>query len=190
MARKWTDAQFGKRVRAEREHRGWTQAELANMLTGNGIAVGPTVIAKIEVGKRSVRIDEAFELANLFGLSLDILLGRVTDLQNDLAYVLRSLVDLANQSAHQVSGVAATLRERFADVAELDFEGRDTVISDGDRAFDALQTARAALTSIANFALPPQASLRPIDPEQVRDRAELAELYRQLLRREQRRARR
>ncbi|HSS23985.1 MAG TPA: helix-turn-helix domain-containing protein [Mycobacterium sp.] len=181
MGRKWTDRQFGKRLKAEREHRGWSQAEMAKMLSDNEIRVHPTTIAKIEAGDRSVRINEAFEIADLFGLSLDVLLGRATDLQSDLAYTLRGLLDTANQSAHQVWGISATLRERFTDVAALDFEGRETLQADGQRAFDALGEANTALTAVARFQLPAEASLRPIDPETARNRAAIEGLMREVL---------
>ena len=37
MERKGVDQQFGERVRVERKHRGWTQPELAKMLSDKGI---------------------------------------------------------------------------------------------------------------------------------------------------------
>ena len=137
------------------------------MLSDNGISpMHPSVIAKIEAGTRSVRINEGFAIAELFGLSLDALLGRATDPQADQAYAVRSLLDSAHQSSYQVWGIAAALGERFQDVASLEFEGRESLQADGKRAFDALNEAIAALRSIALFALPgEEASLRPYDRE-------------------------
>ena len=45
---------FRKRLRLERDEvRGWSQAELAKMLTARGIDMHPTTIAKIEAGDRA-----------------------------------------------------------------------------------------------------------------------------------------
>ncbi len=74
---KWIDQRFGKRVKAERDNRGWSQAEMAKMLSDKGIhPMHPTTVAKIEAGDRSVRITEAVGIADLLDVSLDTLLGR------------------------------------------------------------------------------------------------------------------
>ena len=57
--RKWTDDYFSKRLRAEREQRGWSQADMAKRLSAKDIPMHWTTIAKIEAGDRSVRIVEA-----------------------------------------------------------------------------------------------------------------------------------
>lgn len=78
MARqKWTDGQFGKHLKAQREHHGWSQPELAGRLKERGIdLMHPTTVAKIEAGTRSVRINEALAFADVFDMSVDALLGR------------------------------------------------------------------------------------------------------------------
>ena len=117
MARKSVDQQFGERVRVERKHRGWTQPELAKMLSDKGIGpMGPVTISKIESGDRPARIIEALGIAECFGVSVDALLGRSTDQRDNQAYALRSLRITADRSAHQIRDIANTLNERLADM--------------------------------------------------------------------------
>ena len=79
---------FAELVKAKRDHRGWSQAYMANLLSDNGIhPLHPTTIAKIEAGDRSVRINEAEGIADLFEVSVDSLLGRKpAPQQNDVTY--------------------------------------------------------------------------------------------------------
>lgn len=71
------EIRFRERVRAERERRGWSQAELANLLHDNGLPhIVSSMVAKIETGNRGVRLDEAHVLAGLLETSVDALLGR------------------------------------------------------------------------------------------------------------------
>jgi transcriptional regulator with XRE-family HTH domain len=78
--------------------RDWTQPQMAKMLNSKGIApMGASTIAKIEAGTRSVRINEAVAIADLFEISLDSLLGRkqlgkLNQLAQDLL-MLRSVAD-------------------------------------------------------------------------------------------------
>ncbi len=147
MERKWVDSQFGKRVKAERERHSWTQEELAKMLSDKGIRpMHAVTIAKIESGYRSVRINEALGLADLFGASLDALLGHTTDPRDDQAYALLGLADTAKRSARQVADIAAAVAERLQDVHEF---AHENLRADGQRAWDALREANAALTAIA-----------------------------------------
>lgn len=83
---------FRKRLRAERELKSWSQADMAKMLSDNGFHA--TTIAKIEAGDRTVRIDEATAIADLLGLSLDALLGR-KGLEDDASHALSALTDEA-----------------------------------------------------------------------------------------------
>ena len=88
----------------------------------------PTTIAKIESTeprkRRSVKIDEAAGMADLFEVSLDSLLGRTSGgLQSDLAYTLRLVSDTAEQSAHQVSAIANTLGYRLRRPAPVRIRG-------------------------------------------------------------------
>jgi len=105
------------------------------MLGDKGIkGIYPTTVAKIESGERAVRIDEATALADLFEVSLDALLGRKQNSQEDeLAYLLRVLRDTARDSSQQVAATMEAIREQleelpgeFDDADVLQRIGRDT----------------------------------------------------------------
>lgn len=125
-SQKWVDKRFGERVKAERDHRGWSQAEMAKMLSDRGIhPMHPTTVAKIEAGDRSVRINEAVGIADLFEVSLDSLLGHKPGTQRDeLQYLLRLLRDTARQSSQQVWATMQTLREQLEELPN-DFDNSD-----------------------------------------------------------------
>ena len=89
---------FSKRLRAEREQRGWSQADMAERLSDKDIPMHWTTIAKIEAGDRSVRIAEAVGIADLFEVSLDALLGRSVEPKNDERYAARALHDAVVQA--------------------------------------------------------------------------------------------
>jgi|GEM_PF-2348463 len=129
------EARFRERVRQEREQRGMSQADLANLLGDKGFkGIYPTTIAKIESGERSVRIDEAAALADIFEVSLDAILGREPGVQTtELEFQLRTLRDTARQSYEQVYSSMHLLRELLDDLPErfdhsdmLQRVGRDT----------------------------------------------------------------
>ena len=62
---------FARRLRARREQLGWSQAELAKALSGSGLTLHGSAIAKIEAGDRAVRIDEAVAIASALDVDLD-----------------------------------------------------------------------------------------------------------------------
>ena len=121
-SQKWTDKRFGERLKAKRDYRGWSQADMAKMLSDKGIQpMHPSTVAKIEAGDRSVRINEAVGIADLFEVSLDSLLGRKPGTQrNDLTYLLRAL----RQSSQQVGASLETIRELLEELPEK-FEGAE-----------------------------------------------------------------
>jgi transcriptional regulator with XRE-family HTH domain len=57
-----------QKVAQFREERGWSQAELAKRLSAIGFEMHQTTVAKLEAGKRPLRVAEAFALAQVFGL--------------------------------------------------------------------------------------------------------------------------
>lgn len=75
-----------KNVTRLREQRGWSIQELASRLN-----IDRTYLSKSESGKRSFKVSEVNRLAELFGVSVDSLLGRpekndnnnTTDLADD-----------------------------------------------------------------------------------------------------------
>lgn len=142
---KWADDRFGNRVRDEREHRGWSQADMAQMLLGKGIhPMHPTTIAKIEAGTRSVRINEAVGIAELFDVSLDTLVGHQSGAGRDLNYVLGALLDAVYTSRTGLQRIASSLRDRLQDLP-VGFNGHDTLAEGGREVFGHLDATRKAL---------------------------------------------
>jgi transcriptional regulator with XRE-family HTH domain len=119
---KWTDKRFGQRVKAEREDQGWSQADMAKALSTVGVhRMHPTTIAKIEAGDRSVRINEAVGIADLFEVSLDALLGRQWPHDASLMFALRTLAGYARDAKRQIvqaRGVAADVGEILEDAEQ------------------------------------------------------------------------
>jgi transcriptional regulator with XRE-family HTH domain len=148
---KWIDQRFGKRVKYERDHRGWSQAEMAKMLSDNGIQpMHSTTIAKIEAGTRSVRINEALGIANLFATSLDELLDRGQYAsQNPLNLALRGLHREARQSGDEVSRIHATLLAHLADIPDDDVDGLDALLEKAENAAQHLLQAQGLLEDVA-----------------------------------------
>lgn len=113
-SQKWADEQFGKTVKAQREQRGWSQADMAKMLSDKGIQpMHPTTVAKIEAGDRSVRINEAVGIADLFEVSIDSLLGRKNLTQDEeLAQRLRELHGLADRYISEIRVMTIEVMDR------------------------------------------------------------------------------
>jgi transcriptional regulator with XRE-family HTH domain len=165
--RKWTEDYFSKRVRTERERRGWSQADMAKMLTDKGIPMHWTTIAKIEKGDRSVRIDEAAGIADLFEVSLDVLLGRNRDEnRSGFVWMAAQLQSLARKSANDVDGLSETLADELPDMryyAELAKTGSgDELVRSTEMALSALSEARQALTVLAQVPIPAAVTIKRI----------------------------
>jgi transcriptional regulator with XRE-family HTH domain len=142
------ETRFRERVKRERERRDWSQAELAKLLQDRGIgSVYPTTVAKIEAGERSVRIDEANALADIFEVSVDALLGRSTSFEQDRLYAVR---DAALQATSGVSAISTTLMNVFAELEGLEFDNREAVTVAAGRALAALRTAVDALMVVTD----------------------------------------
>ena len=144
------ESDFGKRVRAERERRGWSQEELAKRLTDKGVDTYASTVAKIESEKkpRAVRLAEAAAIADLFDVSLDTLLGRQTAPGDDLAFALRALRDIASSSMWQIGGIRDALAPRFREALAFEFSGHDQVEAHGERAYLGLTEAQDALMQL------------------------------------------
>lgn len=78
------DEEIGARVAACRERAGISQAKVAAMLSARGLVIAQSAIAKIELGKRSLRASEMVPLAEVLGAHpLDFL---STDLMAEATY--------------------------------------------------------------------------------------------------------
>ena len=126
------------------------------MLSDKGISMHWTTIAKIEKNDRSVRIDEAAGIADLFDTSVDALLGRKVRPGNDLAYILRAVLNTARQSAEQTAAIADALGDNLVDLDALEFNGREELENEVVRAHRDLLKAQAVLSNVAKFKLPPR----------------------------------
>lgn len=155
---KWTDKRFGERVKDEREHRGWSQANMAKMLSDNGIhPMHPTTVAKIEAGDRSVRINEAVGIADLFEVSVDSLAGRKPGAQRgELTYLLRVFRDTADRSSQQVWAILETIREQLKELPR-EFDSADRLQKMGynicSKHLDPAQEALTRLVIASDFLL-------------------------------------
>ncbi|WEB41715.1 helix-turn-helix domain-containing protein [Streptomyces yunnanensis] len=63
------------RLRVEREARGWSTNSLSDRMNEAGYEMNPSAVWRIENGKRRVNLDEAIGFAEVFGVSLDNLVG-------------------------------------------------------------------------------------------------------------------
>lgn len=146
--------QFGKRLRTERERRGWSQAELAKLLAGKGIPAHPTTIAKLEAAERHAKMRELVGLADIFGMSVDTLLGRRTASSN--ASRVRTAFTRDVLSAwNTLSDLHFQLDASFADIATVDRElaqYRKVVLRQVDR----LSVALFSVMSTTNRPMPDQ----------------------------------
>ncbi len=146
--KKWAEEYFSKRLKEERDRRDWSQADMAKMLSDKDIPMHWTTIAKIERGDRSVRIDEAAGIADLFGISVDTLLGRRARPKSDRVHTLTAVVDTAYRSSDQIIEITSVIRDRVTDLSAFDdLPARDTLITGCERAYGLLAAANDALTT-------------------------------------------
>jgi transcriptional regulator with XRE-family HTH domain len=151
------ETRFRERVQQERRQRKWSRADLAKMLQSKGFEhIYASTVAKIEYGERSVRIDEATAIADLFEVSVDALLGRNVERRSDLAYTLRFVQDIARQSSQQAAAIADALGDSLADLDAFEFNGREELENEVVRAQRALSEAQVAFSNVAKFNLPPR----------------------------------
>ena len=121
---------FRKKARHEREQRGWSQADVAKKLIAKGIdKIHPTTVAKIESGDREVKLDEATAIADLFDMSLDVLVARHSTerREDELTYYLRQLRDNARRHASQVGALVWAVA---GDVTNVSLDGVPDDIAD------------------------------------------------------------
>lgn len=147
--------EFSQRVRDEREAKGWTQRQLAELLGWHW-----TVVAKVENGQRSVKVDEAADIADLFGVSVDTLLGRKVGLQNDVTHVLRGLQHVAGQATVDVGRILGGIQSWTAELERYHFTDWQDLNTALGKAQTALGEAQTALWDISAFELPSEAVVK------------------------------
>ncbi len=135
--------QFRKKIRLEREGRGWSQAQVSQSLKSKGIDnMHSTTVAKIESGEREVKLDEAAAIADLFEMSLDALVARGSTKRRDdeFTFYLRRLRDNARQRAGQVADLSWSITGDLGDV------GLDGVPDDVANLWQQIQDRAASAT--------------------------------------------
>jgi transcriptional regulator with XRE-family HTH domain len=156
---KWTDTDFGERLRDLRDGEDWTQTQLADKLSTHGIHMTAAQIARIEKGERSVRAVEAAALADLYKISVDALLGRKGRPKSDFMHALRGLVDAKEQARWAVESHQRALSEAATGLADADTGGRYAeLVADCESACKALDAARQILASIGDSTNPQAAA--------------------------------
>lgn len=124
------ETHFRKRLKDERDRRGWSQEELAKRLGERGVAVHASTIAKIETDARAVRLDEAAAIADLFGLSLDTLLGRKA-VEDDQGHAMNVLAEEAQRLVSDLSQIRDRLDRAYRDLeAQFDFTSIEGLLTD------------------------------------------------------------
>jgi transcriptional regulator with XRE-family HTH domain len=115
-----TGDRFRHMARAERERRKWSQADVARKLTERGIdKIHHTTVAKVESGEREVKLDEAVAIADLFGLPLDVMLGRrqfPLDNESALHVSLQELRNMTQLQAANARQITIDLNDRVDSV--------------------------------------------------------------------------
>ena len=123
-------------------------------------SVHATTIAKIEAGRRSVRINEAVALADLFEVSVDALLGRREPDDTTLTFALVTLAGYIGDVKRQVmqaQHVAADIEEQLEDAGERfespHVEALQRVARDMAEYLDAAQAQAQRIDSITTQAI-------------------------------------
>lgn len=151
---------FRVQLKLERTRRGWSQLQLANAVASrHKMAMYSTTIAKLEAGDRGVTVDELFAFAEIFGTSVDALIGHRPG-GTDVMWAASKL----SSNAHRFVGEVISLQERLSgDVGDLAYyadrdqhrEAVQPLIDAGNRSYAALFAASDALSRLAGeFPMP------------------------------------
>lgn len=136
---------FRVQVSAERRRRGWSQTELSNRLREVGLLhILASTVAKIENGDRSVRIDEAHAIAQLFGVSTDALLG-VSSNGSDVLWAASKLTTNAQRAIGDLIRIQKQVADDATDLAA--FSGREGETGPPHPLVSSAVEASAALTA-------------------------------------------
>lgn len=112
MATELVSARLRTRIREERERRGWSRAQVAATLGWPN----KYTVDRIESGKRPAYAAELAQLADLYGMSTDALLGRRGG-NTDLAWSVSRLSGNAQKMANDASGMATAITNEWNEIA-------------------------------------------------------------------------
>lgn len=132
------DEWAARRVRHEREQRGWSTAELARRVTEEGVLMRQSSVWDIEnrTPPRRITLGEALALVRVFGLASvsDLASPPYASGADELAVIVRDLQQWRSAESRQAGALRAIL-ERYervradANVAELAQAGHDTAVT-------------------------------------------------------------
>lgn len=122
------EANFARRLRVTRESLGLSQADLADQITKAGVPMPQQTVARIEAGKRSIRLNEARLISQILKVSLqemmsDPLVGMAPDemsiLVGDSVQELISLEEEIAENYRQLEEGKGRVRELEGERADL-----------------------------------------------------------------------
>jgi transcriptional regulator with XRE-family HTH domain len=158
--KKWIENHFSEALKEQRKRRDWSQSQLEKMLADKGVHLHWTTIAKIEKGERSVRIDEAAAIADLFDMSVDALLGRQLPDDTTLTFAMTTLLDYvrdADTKLVQARGTATDIDEQLEDAADRfdspHIEALQRTARDMARHLDKARVVARKLVHVASLAI-------------------------------------
>lgn len=129
----------GRIVSRLRDERGWSQTALAERLANHGFELHQSTVAKLEAGKRPIRVNELVALASVFNVAVADLLPiepGMTLNQDELAV-----------KAREIAQVQAELRDADAQI-RLAGEAIATATMQRDRAIERRQALMARFTEL------------------------------------------
>ena len=110
------DVAIGRAVGRLRATAGWTQQELADRMRARGWPWTQPAVAKVELGKRPVRLSEAKDLAQLLGVKTQDLLVSPLD---DMIFTLLSREAEARSVAERATHEAISARQQCRTLDEI-----------------------------------------------------------------------
>jgi transcriptional regulator with XRE-family HTH domain len=139
-----SDRQFRDNLHRERESRNLSLARLAERVQAKGIKVYATTIAKIEYGERPAKLDEVIAIADVFGVSIDGLVGRASRQlhRGDKSLAIHALAERTHATAVAAEALETGLREPLAGLDAFTLRKDEAAArAECERAGDALADA-------------------------------------------------
>ena len=127
---------FARRMKRERQRRGWRQEDLATRLAEASVDLHPSTIAKMErepdpdkgITPRMIRLNEAFAISRALRLSIDQMLtdDDLTDPAREIEQLRRALADARAEREHTREHLLHT-EHRLTDIEHRLHEASDVV---------------------------------------------------------------
>lgn len=136
-------------IRRERDHRGWTQTQLAQQMTNRGIPTNWPAIHKIENGQRNVTISEAAAIADAFGVTITRLTGGRQRPKADYDFALRRLHESIADAQRTLRTTTRDITNTLTATTELTPNTTlNTVITETQTCINQLDTTATNLATI------------------------------------------